>query len=134
MKNWLRMVMMAVMTSVLVACGSGDPGDVAEAFYKEVLDGDVNKAVDYLYLPAEVKQAMSESDMKGKMSAMFGVIQEAVQSQGGLESVKAGKVLYNDDKTRAVVEVMIKTKNGEAQTEKVPMIKTDDGWKLEMGR
>lgn len=134
MKNWLRMVMMTVMASVLVACGGGDPGDVAEAFYKEVLEGDVNKAVEYLHMPAEVKQAVGEADMKGKMSAMFGVIQQAVQSQGGLESVKADKVLYNDDKTRAVVELVIKTKNGEAQTEKVPMIKTDDGWKLEMGR
>lgn len=127
---------MTMSLGFLAACGGGsdDPGKVAEAFYKEILEGDGTKAMDYLLLPANTPKNISEADLKNKMGMMFAAIQESVKQEGGLESVKAEKVDYNADKTQATVTLTLKTKNGQPRTETVPLTKTDKGWKLDMNR
>lgn len=136
MKNFFKILMMSLGLGFLAACGGGDddPGKVAESFYKEILAGDGTKAMDYLLLPANAPQNISDKDLKDKMGMMFSAIQESVKQEGGLESVKAEKVDYNADKTQATVSITLKTKNGQPRTETVPLTKTDKGWKLDMNR
>ena len=136
MKQWLRTAMLALMTGLLVACGGGtdDPANVAETFFKELLQGDTAKAVDLIYLPPEAQQnGMSEKDVKDKLTLMFSSAKAKLDKQGGIDSIKAGNVSYtNSDKTEATVEITIKLKNGAENKDTIAVIKTDKGWKVNM--
>lgn len=136
MKKILHTLIFALGLGLLAACGNSadNPEKVAETFFKEMLEGDSGKAVDLIYLPPEMQQqGVKEEDVKGKLGMMFAAIREEVAKQGGIDSIKADGVQYtNADKTEATVDITIKPKNGDGETETIPLIKTDKGWKLNM--
>lgn len=136
MKKILHTLIFALGLGLLAACGNSadNPEKVAETFFKEMLEGDSSKAVNLIYLPPEMQQqGVKEEDVKGKLGMMFAAIREEVAKQGGIDSIKADGVQYtNADKTEATVDITIKPKNGDGETETIPLIKTDKGWKLNM--
>ena len=70
---------------------------------------------------------------KGKLTMMAGELQKKVKEEGGV-TISTGEVNYtNADKTEATVElIMTKKKDNKQKTEKVPLIKTDKGWRIQM--
>ena len=135
MKPWLRTTLLALVSSFLVACGGSDnPANVAETFFKELQRGDADKAMDLIYLPPQAAQVgINKQDIKAELTMMANAGKANLEKHGSMsgQNVKAGEVSYtNGDETEATVKIIVKLKNGTEETETIPMIKTDKGWKI----
>ena len=79
---------------------------------------------------------MNEEAVKGKLTMMTAEMQKQIRKEGGKISVSTGEVTYtNADKTEARVTVIFKGKkdgNEQEKSQKVSVIKTDQGWKIKM--
>ena len=136
MKKLIQTLTLLFFAAILTACGDG-PEKTAKTFFEEMLRGDAGKAVELIYLPPEATQkGMSEETIKGKLTMMAAEMQQQIKKEGGDISISTGEVTYtNADKTEARVTVILKgKKDGKEQekSEKIPVIKTDKGWKIKM--
>ena len=136
MKKLIQTLTLVFFAAILTACGDG-PEKAAKTFFEELFSGDAGKAVELVYLPPEaVQKGMNEEAVKGKLTMMTAEMQKQIQKEGGKISVSTGEVTYtNADKTEARVTVIFKGKkdgNGQEKSQKVSVIKTDQGWKIKM--
>lgn len=133
-----KIVLLTLVSLLLVACGGDGPEKVAENFAEAIVEGDVDKMLELIYIPEEIRKEMDSDPeaakmMEDKLGMMFGMVAAEVKKQGGVDKIKAGKVTYNADKTEATVSVDIKMKNGDnSGGEPMQLIKTDDGWKISL--
>lgn len=132
MKKLLQTLCLAFFASVLAACGGDSPEKTAKTFFEELFSGDASKAAELVYIPPEAGDKGAEM-AKGKLTMMAGELQKKVKEEGGV-TISTGEVNYtNADKTEATVElIMTKKKDNKQKTEKVPLIKTDKGWRIQM--
>ena len=132
MKKLLQTLCLAFFASILAACGGDSPEKTAKTFFEELFSGDASKAAELVYIPPEAGDKGAEM-AKGKLTMMAGELQKKVKEEGGV-TISTGEVNYtNADKTEATVElIMTKKKNNDQKTEKVPLIKTDKGWRIQM--
>ena len=131
MKKLLQTLCLVFFASMLTACGDG-PEKTAKTFFEELFSGDASKAAELVYIPPEAGDKGAEM-AKGKLTMMAGELQKKVKEEGGV-TISTGEVNYtNADKTEATVElIMTKKKDNKQKTEKVPLIKTDKGWRIQM--
>jgi hypothetical protein len=132
MKKLLQTLCLVFFASVLAACGGDSPEKTAKTFFEELFSGDASKAAELVYIPPEAGDKGAEM-AKGKLTMMAGELQKKVKEEGGV-TISTGEVNYtNADKTEATVElIMTKKKDNKQKTEKVPLIKTDKGWRIQM--
>lgn len=132
MKKLLQTLCLAFFASILAACGGDSPEKTAKTFFEELFSGDASKAAELVYIPPEAGDKGAEM-AKGKLTMMAGELQKKVKEEGGV-TISTGEVNYtNADKTEATVElIMTKKKDNKQKTEKVPLIKTDKGWRIQM--
>ena len=132
MKKLLQTLCLAFFASILAACGGDSPDKTAKTFFEELFSGDASKAAELVYIPPEAGDKGAEM-AKGKLTMMAGELQKKVKEEGGV-TISTGEVNYtNADKTEATVElIMTKKKDNKQKTEKVPLIKTDKGWRIQM--
>ena len=132
MKKLLQTLCLVFFASVLAACGGDSPEKTAKTFFEELFSGDASKAAELVYIPPEAGDKGAEM-AKGKLTMMAGELQKKVKEEGGV-TISTGEVNYtNADKTEATVElIMTKKKANKQKTEKVPLIKTDEGWRIQM--
>ena len=136
MKKFIQTLTLVFFAAILTACGDG-PEKAAKTFFEELFSGDASKAAELVYLPPEAAQAgMTEEAMKGKLSMAAAEMQQQIKKSDGKISVSTGEVTYtNADKTEARVTVIFKGKkdgNEQEKSQKVSVIKTDQGWKIKM--
>ena len=131
MKKLLQTLCLVFFASILTACGDS-PEKTAKTFFEELFSGDASKAAELVYIPPEAGDKGAEM-AKGKLTMMAGELQKKVKEEGGV-TISTGEVNYtNADKTEATVElIMTKKKDNKQKTEKVPLIKTDKGWRIQM--
>ena len=131
MKKLMQTLCLVFFAGVLAACGDG-PDKTAKTFFEELFSGDASKAAELVYIPPEAGDKGAEM-AKGKLTMMAGELQKKVKEEGGV-TISTGEVNYtNADKTEATVElIMTKKKDNKQKTEKVPFIKTDKGWRIQM--
>ena len=132
MKKLLQTLCLVFFASILAACGGDSPEKTAKTFFEELFSGDASKAAELVYIPPEAGDKGAEM-AKGKITMMAGELQKKVKEEGGV-TISTGEVNYtNADKTEATVElIMTKKKDNKQKTEKVPLIKTDKGWRIQM--
>lgn len=132
MKKLLQTLCLVFFASILAACGGDSPEKTAKTFFEELFSGDASKAAELVYIPPEAGDKGAEM-AKGKLTMMAGELQKKVKEEGGV-TISTGEVNYtNADKTEATVElIMTKKKDNKQKTEKVPLIKTDKGWRIQM--
>lgn len=132
MKKLMQTLCLAFFAGILAACGGDGPDKTAKTFFEELFSGDANKAVELIYIPPEAGDKGAEM-AKGKITMMAGEMQKKVKEEGGV-TISTGEVNYtNADKTEATVElIMTKKKDNKQRTEKVPLIKTNKGWRIQM--
>ena len=132
MKKLLQTLCLAFFASVLAACGGDSPEKTAKTFFEELFSGDASKAAELVYIPPEAGDKGAEM-AKGKLTMMAGELQKKIKEEGGV-TISTGEVNYtNADKTEATVElIMTKKKDNKQKPEKVPLIKTDKGWRIQM--
>lgn len=136
MKKLIQTLTLVFFAAILTACGDG-PEKAAKTFFEELFSGDAGKAAELVYLPPEAAQkGMNEEAVKGKLTMMTAEMQKQIRKEGGKISVSTGEVTYtNADKTEARVTVIFKGKkdgNEQEKSQKVSVIKTDQGWKIKM--
>ena len=131
MKKLIQTLTLVFFAAILTACGDG-PEKTAKTFFEELFSGDASKAAELVYIPPEAGDKGAEM-AKGKLTMMAGELQKKVKEEGGV-TISTGEVNYtNADKTEATVElIMTKKKDNKQKTEKVPLIKTDKGWRIQM--
>lgn len=140
MKKLFQTLTLVFFAAILTACGDG-PEKTAKTFFSEMIDGDVNKAAELVYLPPETMKRISQKDMseeaaKSKLSMMIIAARDKMKKEGGVLKAEIGEVSYtNADKTEAKIAVILKTqKDGQesARKQDLVLIKTDKGWKIKL--
>ena len=140
MKKLIQTLTVVFFAAILTACVDG-PEKTAKTFFSEMIDGDVNKAAELVYLPPETMKRISQKDMseeaaKSKLSMMIIAARDKMKKEGGVLKAEIGEVSYtNADKTEAKVAVILKTqKDGQERARKQDfvLIKTDKGWKIKL--
>ncbi len=136
----IKLLLLVVMSVVLMACGGSgdDPKDIAKSFTEAMIDGDSDKVLDFVYIPPKMqeeidKNPQAEEMMKSGLSMMLTQFASEIEEGGGLGDITVGEPEYNDDKSKATVPVTITLKkDNKSETEDIQLIKTDDGWKVDM--
>ena len=141
MKKLMQTLCLALFAGILAACGGDSPDKTAKTFFSEMIDGDVNKAAELVYLPPETVKRISQKDMneeaaKSKLSMMIIAARDKMKKEGGVLKAEIGEVSYtNAEKTEAKIAVILKTqKDGQesARKQDFVLIKTDKGWKIKL--
>ena len=138
MKKLLQILCLTFFAGMLAACGGDGPEKTAKTFFEELFNGDAGKAMDLVYIPPEAAaKGKSKEVVKGKLTMLTARQKEKMKKEGGsITGIDIGEVHYtNADKTTAKVEIIVKTKIGSETSEKknkVPLIKTDKGWRIKM--
>lgn len=132
MKKRMQTLCLALFAGVLAACGGDGPDKAVKTFYEEIFNGDASKAVELIYIPPEADRTEAER-VKRKVAMLAEEKRKTLEEEGGV-TFNTGEVSYtNADKTEAMVELIMKRKKGgNSETTKVPMIKTDKGWRIKI--
>ena len=132
MKKRMQTFCLALFAGVLAACGGDGPDKAVKTFYEEIFNGDASKAVELIYIPPEADRTEAER-VKRKVAMLAEEKRKTLEEEGGV-TFNTGEVSYtNADKTEAMVELIMKRKkDGNSETTKVPMIKTDKGWRMKI--
>ncbi|MDR2208629.1 MAG: DUF4878 domain-containing protein [Azoarcus sp.] len=116
--------------TLLSACSSQGPEDVARDYIEAVADNRTEKAIEYLELGGIKGNDLTA--IKTKMQAGLGLQHAAMKEKGGLKSVSPKLVKQEGD--TADVEVELKYKNGETETENFTLTKKSGKWKVTPGK
>ena len=128
----------AVLT--LAACNNDKPGsseastapvvteqtaeEAAQAFFDNVISGDLEGAIDLVYIPKD-----DQSD--GYLAKVKSEVEKGHKYLGGddpeVVAVEAGQAAVS-----ATIPVTMTGKDGDSQTKEFDLIKTTEGWKIDM--
>lgn len=125
-KYWIILM----FASLLTACSSSGPENVAEKYVNSLMTGDVDGAVKMLHLSKEEQAEINE--VKGKLSMVIELGLLEVEASGGVKSIKALNTEYSNGKQEAEVEVETKMGNGDTKTDTVNLRKIKGDWKVVM--
>ena len=133
MKTLLKTLILTTITAISSLAWSAEqtPEAVVKAFLDEFINGDAAKAVQYVYVPEEVKtQGTKAEDTQKALIEVIKAEQAKMKAIDG--TVTLGKVTYtNKDKTEATIKGTLKSKaSDKPEDADIPLIKTKDGWKV----
>ena len=140
MKKLIQTLTLVFFAAILTACGDG-PEKTAKTFFSEMIDGDVNKAAELVYLPPEViqesaQQGLDEAMLKSQIIELITMRREQAVKEGGIPTAEVGDITYtNSDKTAAKAVITLKKpKSGKSggESDTLDLIKTDNGWKINL--
>lgn len=132
-KSVFSILMMAfVLCLGLTSCGGGDtPGAVVEKYLRAAAAGNADEVISLMYLDemdAETKKMLTDmfkediiAKAKGATIEKFEVTKETISSDGKTATVEFKVVAKENGKDKA-----------EEENDKIELIKTDTGWKLNM--
>ena len=127
-----RFFFVALAAVLLAACSSNDsPEAVAKSFIEASFSNDADGMYKLIAVPADADDGAEEM-VRGKLKMAVTKRSEQAAKLGGVDQVKAGEAIYNDDKSQATSKVTVTFKNADvpAQTESVRLTKVDDQWKV----
>lgn len=133
MFKWLAV---AVVSSVLAACGGGgdsSPESAAKTFVEKSYQGDADAVIAMIHIPEEDKKPGVEEVISGKIKAGVAKQKDYAEKQNGVVEIttEPAQVSSNDSK-RAVVSVQIKFKNDKTRQDRVRLIEVDGNWKVNL--
>ena len=137
MKNICKILLFTTLATIgNIVWGAEDtPEAVAETFFEELLNGDVHKAMDLVYIPPELAEKESSKEKANyKVTDLARPAKRAAEIEGGIEKVSVQEVIYKnrDNKNLAFVDLLIKSpKYPEGRTLEIPLIKTENGWRVD---
>lgn len=138
MKKFIQLFILATMATILVACGGDkkDAAQVAETTTKAMFEGDAKTVIENLYTDNTTITDADKKQAESVLSIMFQAMKAEVDKAGGIQTIKAGEVTLNADKTEASVPVTItlnKAINGkQSDTQTINLRKIDGKWKIVM--
>lgn len=86
-----------------------------------------------LYLSTVDTEGMEAAEIalvSAKLEEFLDEVAAEFKAEGGIKKLTIDEVTYNKDKSRATVTVTLVSGKGESNTDDVPLIKRDDGWKV----
>lgn len=117
------------LAALLTACSGSGPEKVAEKYASSIINADIDTFLATVYLSEEEKSQINM--MSGKLEEMFKMAQIQAQAAGGIKSIKASDTEYSADKMNAMVTLRISFKNGTSEEDRVRLINTSSGWKVQ---
>lgn len=121
MKKFLYILIAAVALLGFASCTSNTPSATVKKAYACMQKNDIDGYMQYV-----------EADEKTE--ALIGMFKEkleqALESQGGLESYKVSDEQIDEDGETATVKVELTYGNGKTDTENVKLKKIDGKWKI----
>jgi len=118
--------------SLLACSGGGSPETVAKKFAEATFENDIDTMYELIQLPDDIEG--KEDRVRGKLQMMnVGAVAEST-TKGGVDEIRVGDAEYNDDKTRATVQVTVKfNKDGEPErTQRINLVQDDGDWKVRL--
>lgn len=121
--------------SLLVACGKKSPEDVARAFVEKSYAGDADAVIAMLHVPEKAATSPAEQELvTGKLRAMVAEKKAEADERGGVDKITSeGAEAHPRDGKRASVEVTVHFNQGTSRQERVNLVETDKGWRVQTG-
>lgn len=115
--RWIALIFAAML---IAACGANSPSGAVKSFYKNIEQGEITKAMEFLPQQALV---MGEPKVRKGLEKQT----ERFSQMGGIQSMDAkedckGEVCF--------VALKVTFKNGEEMSERVQMTKENGKWKM----
>ncbi|SUO97225.1 DUF4878 domain-containing protein [Suttonella ornithocola] len=135
MKKIIHLLLLSTVITFLVACGGKDkPAEIAEIFFKEMFQGDASKAVALVDTSGNYLSEKEQQQANMFIAMMAAGMKTQIEKAGGIKSIEAGKVEYNQDKTTATVPLTItlnKAIDGKnSDTNNIHLKKVNGDWKI----
>jgi len=125
-------VFLALFISLLgVSCGQKEPKEVVEDFYHAICEGDVEETKKYLTL--RTQQAMEATMQLVGRKGLEDYIKEyskQCKSYGGIKDIKVETRKVSDNKLEWNAVVVYKS--GRRINDEGYLVKTDEGWKIDV--
>ena len=132
----LGVVLISMISLVLVACGVNgkNPEDVAIAYTEAAYKGDSDTLLKLLNLPKDQIKDGEKEFIEGKIKSVAVIMLAEADSKGGLKKVSVANSDIDEASGvgRVTVTVEFKNKGSEPKQETVPLIRTDDEWKVKI--
>lgn len=121
--------------SLLVACGKKSPEDVARAFVEKSYAGDADAVIAMLHVPEKAAAKPAEQELvTGKLRAMVAEKKAEADERGGVDKITSeGAEAHPGDGKRVSVEVTVHFNQGTSRQERVNLVETDKGWRVQTG-
>lgn len=135
MKKIISVILTILLSSMLIACGSSKPEDVALNYVKAAFDGDADEMLSQIYIPDSAKQRPgSEEIITGKIKAGASKAKEQAERKGGVKNIEVVEKEIDEANGLAKVVVNVKFKNDQSQSDssRVKLIKNDNKWKVDL--
>lgn len=131
MKKIIHVSMIVSLFALLVSCGGGakSPGAVSKSFIEKIEKGDTKAAAQMF---EGMKNATDEEIQKTE--AFLSESTKEMASKGGVKSIKVLSESISEDGQKADVELKVTYGNGEEDESTTKLNKTEDGWKITMGK
>ena len=134
MKYCYRFFLLLTLLVFCAACGekANDPAEVVKSFYTELLEGDIDKAIEMINSSNVDPDKLPESKAQAKVLLTF--MRSLFQKSGGIASIETEQLTYNADKSEAEVSLAITVNNPfdgvKTRTEHFFLKKIDGNWKI----
>ena len=115
----------------LISCsgGANSPTGVSKSFLLKVEKGDTEAAAKMF----EGMENATEEEMQ-KSKALLDESSKEIAAQGGIKKVDVLNETISEDGQTASVDLKVTFGNGEEDESTTKLIKTEDGWKLTLGK
>lgn len=131
--KWAFIALFAM--TLLAACGKKSPEDVARAFVEKSYAGDADAVIAMLHVSEKAVAKPGEKElMTGKLRAMVAEHKAEAEERGGVDKITTeGAEAHPGDGKRASVKVTVHFKQGTSTQERVHLVETDKGWRVQLG-
>lgn len=129
MKKMFSLAAVALFVLALCSCsGAKTPEDVTRKAIECIVDKDYKGYVDMMNFKTE----KSSEQMQQLVALIQDKMDKEMEKKQGISDFKVGTAEVNEDK--AVVPYTITYGNGEVKEDKMKLVKTEEGWKIDSGK
>ena len=136
----MKILLKALLLTTLAAISSlawgadSSPEKVAKNFVEKIYSGNTVEATEFRYFPPKSRYENKEL-VQIEIDRMSKGAQHDIEKYG-MPEVSVGEAVYiNSDKTKATVKVTLNSKKDgqeHSDSNNVSLIKTEDGWRIDM--
>ena len=120
----------------VTACsfGSNSAENVAKAFVQAGYEGDADKMISFIHIPADQNHAGMSELLTGKIKMAAEVKKKQADEKGGVKDITAKTMdaTENQPDDQKRVSINITFGNGSSVSDEVNLIKVDSKWKVKM--
>ena len=126
-----RVILVAAVVCLTAACSGGNnPKAVAENYAAAIIKGDYKAAFDYVYFGDDKEEAQQKKEQI--LALVEEKVKNGVPDKSRMEKFTIVEEQIDEENGTATMTAMVTYGNGENRTEKISLLKNDEGkWMID---